>query len=233
MGTGGETRRRASVPEIVGAWLRLWTPPRDVDIPPVPWRGLAIGAVAAAVALAAALAVLVPRIDAGKERRAAEDRAAQAHARAVNRERIVHEQRPRHGADAALRPAAGASATERAAARSALVVEVESAILADSRARARAGEMRPVDGPTSCSPAPGTAAGGDVGVFDCFTVTRRIEATAGTVAGTIGYPFRAVVDFRAFSYTWCKTEQFPGEKLIPDPRLVVQLPAACRARGDT
>src|SRR4051812_9326358 len=37
---GGETERRANVLEIVGAWLHLWVPPRDVEIPPVPWRKL-------------------------------------------------------------------------------------------------------------------------------------------------------------------------------------------------
>jgi hypothetical protein len=36
MATGGEMPRRASIFEIVGAWLRIWTPPRDVEIPPVP-----------------------------------------------------------------------------------------------------------------------------------------------------------------------------------------------------
>jgi hypothetical protein len=231
MATGGETDRRASVPEIVGAWLRLWTPPRDVDIPPVPWRKLGIGTAVGTVVLAAALAVLIPRIDEGKASRAAKDRAAKAQAIAANRARIVHEQRPRHAADKALKPAAGATAAEVEAARARLLGKVEASILADSHARARAGEMRPVDGPTNCSPTPGTATGGAVGVFDCFTVTRRIKATAGTVAGTVGYPFRAIVDFRDFSYTWCKTEQFPGEKLIPDPRLVVQLPASCRAPG--
>src|SRR3712207_7944463 len=24
--------------EVLGAWLRLWTPPREVEVPPVPWR---------------------------------------------------------------------------------------------------------------------------------------------------------------------------------------------------
>jgi hypothetical protein len=224
--------RRASVFEIVGAWLRLWTPPRDVEIPPVPWRKLAIGAVVGALVLAGALAILIPRIDAGKERRAASDRAFQAHARAVNRERVVHEQRPRHGSAAALRPPAGASPAERAAAKARLLASVEAAILADSRARAKTGEMRSVDGPTTCAPAPGAKAGGAVGAFDCFTVARAIHATSRTAAGSIGYPFRAIVDFRRYSYAWCKAEQFPGEKLIPDPKLVVQLPPACRTPGD-
>jgi hypothetical protein len=233
MAPGGETQRRASVFEIVGAWLRLWTPPRDVDIPPVPWRKLIYGTVAGLVVIGAALAVLVPRIDAGKQSRAAQAAAAEAHARAANRERIVHEQRPRHGADAALKPPAGASAAEAEAARTRLLGRVEAAILADSQARARAGEIRTVEGPTTCSVAPGSKAGGAVGVYDCLTITRRIARSEHNPAGTIGYPFRAIVDYRSFSYAWCKTEQFPGEMLIPDPRLVVRLPAACRAPGDS
>jgi hypothetical protein len=185
----------------------------------------------AIVLVGAALAVLVPRIDSGKESRAAKDAAAAAHARAANRARIVAEQRPRHGSDVALKPASGASATEQAAARTALVHRVETAIFDDSRARARAGEIRKVDGPTTCAVTPGTKVG-IMGVYDCFTITRQIKSTSGNIAGTIGYPYRAVVDFGKYSYTWCKTEQFPGERLIPDPRTVVQLPPACRAPGD-
>jgi hypothetical protein len=231
MATGGEMPRRASIFEIVGAWLRLWTPPRDVEIPPVPWKKLAVWTGVAIVAVGAALAVMVPRIDAGKNSRAAKDAAFAAHARAANRARIVAEQRPRHGSDAALKPASGASAAEQAAARTALVHRVEQAVFDDSRARARAGEIRQVEGPTKCSVTPGTKVGA-IGVFDCFTITRTIKSTSGNIAGTIGYPYRAVVDFGKYSYTWCKTEQFPGERLIPDPRTVVQLPPACRAPGD-
>ena len=33
-------QRRASILEIVGVWLHVWTAPRDVVIPPVPWRKL-------------------------------------------------------------------------------------------------------------------------------------------------------------------------------------------------
>ncbi len=238
MATGGETSRRANPLEVVGVWLHVWTAPRDTDIPPVPWRKLAIGAGIGAVVIAAALAVMIPRIDHGKNVRSAQARAFQDHAIAVNRARIIHEQRPRHGADPALKPAAGATAADVQASRARLVGSVETAILADARARSRAGEMRKISGPTTCAITPGTKAGGPIGVYDCFTVSRTIQSTARTAAGTIGYPFRAVVDFRKYSYTWCKTEQFPGEKLIPDPRLVVQLPAACRtpadaAKGDT
>ena len=64
-------QRRASVLEILGAWLHVWTPPRDVEIPPVPWRKLAIWAGVGAVVLGVALAVMIPRINEGKDERAA------------------------------------------------------------------------------------------------------------------------------------------------------------------
>jgi hypothetical protein len=233
MATGGEIPRRANPFEIVGAWLRIWTPPRDVDIPPVPWRKLAYGTAAAIVVIGAALAVLVPRIDSGKRSRAQQAAAFEEHAIAKNRARVVREQRAHHATGAALLPPAGASAPELQAARAKLMTKVEASIMADAVARAHAGQIRAVEGPTKCTTTPGTQAGGPIGVFDCFTVTRTIHRTSGGAAGSIGYPFRAVVDFKAFTYAWCKTEQFPGEKLIPDPRLVVQLPAACRAPGDT
>jgi hypothetical protein len=229
MAGGGETQRRASVPEIVGAWLHVWTPPRDAVVPDVPWRKLAIYGGAGLVALAAALAVLVPSIVHTKDRRAAAARALAAHQLALHRERVLHLQRPRHGADATLKPAAGASPAAVLAARQALLRRVEASIFADAEARAAAGEIRPVQGPTTCAPTPATPTGGPIGVFDCFTVTRMIASTKKSVSGEIGYPFRAVVDFRRFTYVWCKTEQFPGELMIPDPRTVVRLPAACRA----
>ena len=60
---------------------------------------------------AIALVVMVPRIDSGKSSRAADDRARHAAPAALPTARgSSHEQRPQSGADAALKPAAGASA---------------------------------------------------------------------------------------------------------------------------
>ncbi|MEA2139427.1 MAG: hypothetical protein QOG56_2577, partial [Solirubrobacteraceae bacterium] len=54
---------RASRWEIVGAWLRIWTPPRDVEIPPFPRRRALVAAVVlGGVAAALALAVIAPAI---------------------------------------------------------------------------------------------------------------------------------------------------------------------------
>jgi hypothetical protein len=65
-------------------------------------------------------------------------------------------------------------------------------------------------------------------VFDCLAVVGTIAATKANKAGALGYPFRAVLDYRTFAYAWCKTNPVPGELLVPDPKSVVQLPRACR-----
>jgi hypothetical protein len=223
-----QQQRRASIPEIIGAWLHVWTPPRDARVPPIPWRKLAIGAGIGVVALGAALAVIVPRIDEAKDRDAAAFRAERARADAANRARITRAQRPMHGDAAALLPAAGASPTEREGARERLMEKVRADMFADAQARAARGEMRPVKGPTDCERAPGTPSSGDVRVFDCFIVTTEIKPTERNIGGALGYPFRAVVDYGSYTYTWCKAEQVPGEMLVLLPEKVVLLPPECR-----
>ena len=173
-GTTGN-QRRASVLEIVGVWLHVWTAPRDVVIPPVPWRKLAIGTGVAVVVIGVALAVMIPRINEGKENRAAAAAAEQARAQKANRERIIRLQQPRTGsvadAQARRRRAARPSAWPRATGSS---PSVETAITADAKARGAKGEMSKVQGPTTCELAAGAAVSGEVGVFDCYTVVRKV-----------------------------------------------------------
>ena len=59
-------------------------------------------------------------------------------------------------------------------------------------------------------------------------VTTRIPKGKRNPAGALGYPFRAVVNYKTFTYNWCKTEQIPGEMLVLAPEDVTLLPAACR-----
>ena len=226
-GTAGN-QRRASILEILGVWLHIWTAPRDVEVPPVPWRKLALWTGVGAIVLGIALAIAIPRIDEGKAERSAQAAADQARAEKANRERVIKLQQPRTGEFASLKPAAGASPFEVDAARKQLVASVETAITADAIKRAAAGEISKVQGPTTCTHAAGTPTTGPIGVFDCYTVVRKVPKVRTNAAGSIGYPFRAVLDYSAFTYAFCRTEQFPGEQLIPDPRTVVQLPAACR-----
>jgi hypothetical protein len=226
-GTAGN-HRRASVPEILGVWLHVWTAPRDVEVPPVPWRKLAIWSGVGAVVLGVVLAIMIPRINEGKAELSAAAAAEHARVQKANRERVIKLQQPRTGEFAALKPERGASEAEVSLARTRLVSGVEGAITADAKQRAAAGEISKVQGPTTCTAHPGSPSTGPVGVFDCYTVVRKVPKVETNAAGSIGYPFRAVLHYDTFTYAFCRTEQLPGEQLIPDPRTVVQLPAPCR-----
>jgi type II secretory pathway pseudopilin PulG len=228
-GTAGN-QRRASILEILGVWLHVWTAPRDVEIPPVPWRKLALWTGVGAVVLGIVLAIMIPRINDGIAERNAKAAAEQAHAQKLNRERVIKLQQPRTGEFAALKPAGSASAAEVESARQQLVTSVETAITTDAQKRGAAGEISKIQGPTTCTHSAGTPTTGPIGVFDCYTIVRHVPKVQTNVAGSIGYPFRAVLNYSTFTYAFCRTEQFPGEQLIPDPRTVVQLPAACRTK---
>ncbi len=222
-----QEQRRASIPEIIGAWLHIWTPPRDAYVPPIPWRKLAIGAGIGAVVLGAVLAVMVPRINEGKDSRAAIERAKDERNAAKNRARINHVQRPQRAEAVALLPAADASPAEQEAARADLLKHIEAEIMADARERSASGELRAIEGPTTCEHTRGRPTT-PVGVFDCFTVAKSFKAGKNTRAGMTGYPWRVVVDFRVFAYTWCRVEQIPGELMIQDPTETIHLPDVCQ-----
>ena len=203
----------------------------------MPVRGLVIGAAALIVVGAGAAALIVPAIDSSKGRAAADDARAVAQRREADRRRTLAEQRPHRLDAAALRPPAGAPAARRIAARTALLQRAETAISADARARAGAGELQGRPQGTDCEPypkrGPGEGPERDLavarGVYDCLVLVRAIGATETNVGGRLGYPFRAVLDFERFRLTWCKTNPVPGERVVPDPRTVIELPRACRA----
>lgn len=224
---------RLSRLETVAAWLRLWTPPRNAVVPPIPWGRLALGGVLLAAVLAALAAFAIPRIDRSKERSAARERRLAAQHQAVERRRVIAEQRPVSGR--APRPAGPLSPASELRARQALLRIVERRITADARSRAAAGKLQGRALRTDCAPAPSTVErlGAERvlsrrrDAYDCLAVTREIRPTKTNKAGALGYPFRAVVDFRRFRFAWCKTNPLPGERAVPDPRRIPPLPRAC------
>src|SRR5687768_239009 len=94
---GGQPPDRLGRLEILGAWLGLWTPPRDAVVPPVPWRKIAVGAAVLVVALGAAAALLLPGL--AEDRQAAREREQRAEAEryATTLATADREQRPRRG----------------------------------------------------------------------------------------------------------------------------------------
>lgn len=220
--------QKASVFEIVGAWLHIWTPPRDVRIPPVPWRKLAIGTVVGAVVVGIALAIMIPRIDSSKDQYAADYAAFKEQVRQENVARINKAQAAKTGEALALLPAKDASPAEVQAANAQLMDKMKADMYADAQARGKAGEIKPVTAPPTCERAQGTPTSGPIGVFNCFIQTTPIASGKRNMAGALGYPFRSVVHFDTFTYVWCKAELVPGEKLVVSPESAPLLPPACR-----
>ena len=200
--------RRLSRWETLTAWLGRWKP-RDVEVPPIPRRKIALTGGVLVVLLAAAAGVAVPAIDSGKDEGAEREARADTEARAAERRRLRAEQAAHHG-----RAPRGADRTE-------VVRSLEASIAADARRRVAAGDL---DGPirrVSCRPSRRD------GSYGCTAVTREIPAGPRNVPGSLGHPFIAVVDFEGRRYTWCKTNPIPAERAVPDPRDVIELPREC------
>jgi hypothetical protein len=188
--------------------------------------------------VAGAAALIVPAIDSSKDRSAAAQAREDAQRRAASRRETIREQRPRRLDAAALMPAAGAPDADVVSARETLLRRVETAISEDARARADAGELEGRPQGTRCEPYPKRTdradwpdrdPGAARGVYDCLVFVRAVPRTETSIGGQVGYPFRAVLDFDSFTVAWCKTDPVPGERVVPDPRTVLELPKACRA----
>ena len=216
--------RRLGRLEVLGAWLGVWTPPRGVAVPPVPWRPLAIAGALLAVALLAAAALLVPGILDRRERAGERTRAAAQRRHAEALATAEREQRPRTGRGTAD-PGSGAPAARRVRARTTLLAEARDALQADAAIRG-AGRVRGLD----CEPFPRGSAprppvrdlGRRAAAYQCVAVTSRFGQGTGQ-EGVIGIPFRLVADFARGRYAFCRVVP-----LSDRDRLTHRLPAACR-----
>ncbi len=220
--------------EILGAWLRVWTPPRGVTVPPVPWRRLALSALVGAALLGAVIAWAAPRIRSGvatRERSAAAGHArlGRAEQRRLAAEQVVHEGR-------ALPPPLHTEAGASRAGRTRLLAAVRRTVDADARRRVQSGLMRGPILRTSCAPFPPTASGvrpeanpdQRVARYECLAVTSDIMRD-GARAGALGHPFRVRVDFRSGRFAWCKANLRPGEGNAG--REVASVPLSRRCAG--
>jgi hypothetical protein len=184
--------------EIVGAWLHVWTPPKGLDVPPVPWRKIALWASLGLLVAGAAAAIAVPRIDDSKKRGAAERARQAAAADAAERARLRADQRV-HGASIAV----GADA----------VASLEAAITTDAKARVQA---KTISGPvlsTRCEPAAdGVIQFPASRVYKCFVKTATgLHGEGNDVIGT-GYPFVATIYSKQRRLAWCKENPHADEK---------------------
>ena len=183
-------------------------------------RGLAT--LAGVLTLAALVTGIVLVLEAKQDREARQSAEHEA-AVAAEARRLRRIQAPHRGAARDLRPPAGATPAERLAARHALVTAAERRITLDARARVAAGEL---DGPiagTVCGPllrSPDAVPddrelGKTVGRYDCVALQGRSSAVrdqTGSVVGRLGHPFVAALDFRRFTFVWCRNTPPPSER---------------------
>jgi hypothetical protein len=214
-----DERRRAGKFETVGAWLHIWTPARDVEVPPIPWRHLLLfGVPLVALVTAGAWLVLEDASETKRQREAVEAREKmERKAAQLEQLRIDQALHVKH-----VPPAD----------RPELVAELETALLADARARVRRGTLEQEIERVECEPFPDTAPRRAAeldptrrsGRYYCIAVTSDI---IGTGEGLLGYPFFARIRYEAARLAWCKINPIPGEQAVPDPRQVASLPSGC------
>jgi hypothetical protein len=187
-----------------------------------------------AAALVAVVAIVLVVLSA-KSDRDARQRAADARAVAAERVRLTRLQAPQRGAASDLRPAAGADDKQLLAARAALVRRVERQITDDAKARASRGEIQGPIRSSECGPflrAPDAVPDDrvlskTVGRYDCVAVKDDIKGSGGGSVGRIGYPFVAALDFRRFTYVWCRNT--PPQSERGESLAFVRLDRACLA----
>jgi hypothetical protein len=176
----------------------------------------AVGGAVLVVAAVAAAIVLVPRIADTKEQRAARERREAAAATAERRRLLIEEQRPQRGR------------SEQSGSRAAVLADLESAILADARTRAASGRLAgPPAKRVRCRPLTGADPDANRVPYDCIAITSELPAGEDLPQGVIGHPFRAVVDYSAGRFTWCKVSGRAAEGGFTQNDPAVRLPRAC------
>jgi hypothetical protein len=198
---------RAARWEIVGAWLKIWTPPRDVQVPPVPWRWVATAVVAVVALGVVVMLTVAPAIDSAKQRGAAKETREVAAARRAQQAFLLHQQR----------------ATKVTLKAGSLKRQVEAEVDAGARARVRTRELparRVLN--TECK-GPVRVSGSRLR-YSCLAV--EYASSAGTRL-KIGQPFVAILSRDRRSLTWCKVNEVAGEGASM-AQVRVPLPAGCR-----
>lgn len=226
----GEQRREPDSREVE----RYEPLPGILELPGWAWGKVGRSVrIAAAVVLMAAVAVgvglaLTLRGPAAERERAEQRERAERRTQLIRRLRA--EQQPRF-ARSRFVAAAGAPGGRRLTARTRLLEEVASTILADARRRARLGQLDGSFRRTDCEPFPRTI--GDVGAerdlsrrsgrYSCVAVKAEFKRTKDNVGGVLGQQYRAQVDFRTGRYAYCKIAGQAGPTRDP----LATTPRAC------
>jgi hypothetical protein len=187
------------------------------------------------LALAAGIIWGLPAITRTKDERAAVERSAQQRRQAERVRALTAEMRPLHGRGTPARGLEGAAALTT---RRALAADLAAAVQHDAVARVRSGELaHPVTG-VDCrrfprgvnQPEPAADLSSPTGRYECLAITAKSASTERNESSNIGYPYRALVDFQAGRFTYCKVSGRPGEGSLVRKH-PVKVPAACGGDG--
>ncbi len=184
--------------EILGAWLHLWTAPKGLDVPPVPWRKVALYGALTAVAVVVAALLIIPPLNEGKQKGEAERAREEAAAVAAERARLTADQRVHR-----LTVAAGTP----------LVPALEAGIKADAEARVKAKKLGGPILSAKCEQAgPNSIRFAGTRVYKCFVKTATgLQGEGQDILGA-GYPFVATVYEKKRTVAWCKQNPSADEK---------------------
>jgi hypothetical protein len=200
----------------------------------IPPRARRPAAFTAAILLAAAVVALVisiPAITESKGERAASEQHAERERQAQRIAELQAELRLRTGRGDAARGLTGAAALE---ARHALAADVVSAVHDDALARVRAGEFTQSVDRVECErfprgvgvPDPASDLSKATGRYSCLAITADAPRVETNQASSIGYPYRALVNFETGRFSYCKISGRPGEGSLTR-EFPVKVPPAC------
>jgi hypothetical protein len=183
------------------------------------------------IAIAIGLYFTIQAITESKDERAAAERRAEQQREADLVARLRAEQRLVDGSGT---PASGLEGAAAVTARRALVTDLSAAVEADAHTRVQSGEFKQSVTRVECERFPRGARGEDpatelgnpTGRYSCLAITADAPRTEGNNPSSIGYPYRARVDFPSGKYTFCKISGRPGEGSLVRSA-PVQVPAAC------
>jgi type II secretory pathway component PulM len=185
------------------------------------------------LAVVAGLVLGRPAVDRRERERAAVEARERAAAQAEQRRALAAEARPVRGRGPAAGDLRGAEALR---ARQGAQAALEAAVLADARARVRAGRLRSPVRRVACEAFPRRTDGRDPasipalaqGRYACLAVTAEVGRANAT--GAIGYPYRALLAFPTGRFAFCKISGQAGE-LALGRQVQVGVPRACGGTG--
>jgi hypothetical protein len=187
------------------------------------------------VALAAGIVFGLPAITTTKEERAAAEQSAVAKRRADRLAQLQAEVRLQQGRGTPARGLEGAAALS---ARHALAGDLAAAVEKDAVARAQAGELAQSVNRVECERFPRAVDGADpaddlasrTARYSCLAITADAPKIENNERSSLGYPYRALVDFTSGRFAYCKVSGRAGEgSLVRNVR--VRVPAACGGAG--